>query len=116
MVAHQPEVVDLQRQRQIRHGVAEQQRLLELPFLIRGSRFVEGHGGEIPVAEVELRLELLGNLDLHAAEFAVFHGIGVVVAEHIVAAQVFVGLLDAQGEVVGIQQRLISTSISSSDT
>ena len=106
MVAHQAEVVDLQSQRQIRHGVAEEQRLLQLPLPIRGGRFVECHGGEIPVAEVELRLELLGNLDLHAAEFAIFHGIGVVIAEHIVAAEVLVGLLDAQGEVVRIQQGL----------
>ena len=106
MVAHQAEVVDLQRQRQIRHRVAQDQRLLQLPLLVGGGRFVELLGGEIAVAVIELRLVLLGNVDLHAAELAIGRRIVVVVAEHVVAAEVFVRLLDAEGQVVGIEQRL----------
>ena len=108
MVAHQPEVVDLQGQRQVRHRVAEEQRLLQLPLLIGGGRFVEFLGRKISIAVIKLRLVLLGNVDLHAAEFAVGRGVAVVVAEHVIAAQVFPRLLYAQGKIVGIQQCLAS--------
>ncbi len=105
MVAHEPEIIDLQRQREFGDRIAQQQSLLELPFLIGRGEFSEFLGSKIARAVVQLRLVLFRHANLDTTEAPVGHGVCVVIAQDVIAAQIVLSLLHALRQIVAVQER-----------
>ena len=99
-------VIDLHGDGQVGDGVAEHQRLFELPFFIRGRELIEFLAAEVTLAVVELGRSYFLKRDLHAAELAIQCGIGRIVADDVVTGKGFLRIEDAAAQVVDIEQRL----------
>jgi hypothetical protein len=78
-----------------------------LPFLIPTVELGKHFGGVVAVAEIDLRAGLqffTGELHADLAELAILGGIGAVVAQNVIAADVLLRLADTQREIVGVDQ------------
>ena len=108
-VAGHAEVVDFQGDGEVRHGVAQHERFLQLALLIGGVEFAELLAGEVagPVIEfADLGLKLRSGLQFDAPVAAVQFVVGAVVAEDVVAGDFLLRLHDAEAEIVVVEQRL----------
>ena len=69
--AVQLEIIDLHRDGELRDGIAQHQRVFELPLFFGRSELAEGFAGEVALAIIELGGQAVVQRNLDAAELAI---------------------------------------------
>ncbi len=99
------EVIHFHRQRKIGERIVERERVFELPFFIARIHLAPDFGSVIPFAVIDLRrFRQRGDLHRHMPVLSVLRRVRAVVAENVVTADVGLDGLDAERQVVAVEQ------------
>ena len=104
--AIQLKVVHLHRNRDVGDRVFQQQRILELPLLVRCREFCEGLVGEVTLAVRQLGGQRPGQRNAHAMESAIRRAMRAVIPDEVVAGQAVGGIDDTARKIVVVEERL----------